>query len=88
MRGQLTDSSRLWTMDYWGEKLMDQLAGIARQMAVDAINLAIAKGGDTKKITEAQDRLLEGDVHRSAKEFKDAVSKYKDALSKAEDAIK
>jgi hypothetical protein len=72
---------------YEAEQLMDQLAGIARQMAVAAIDEAIDLGGKKDEITQAQEALAEGDALRAALEFKDAVGKYKDALDKAEDAI-
>ena len=65
---------------------MDQLAGIARALAVLAIEEAIAAGGDPGEISDAQDALAEGDTLRDAGQFKDAVKKYKDAFAKAESA--
>ncbi len=66
---------------------MDHLTGIARFMAVEAIDEAIAQGGDSGDIGDAQDALAEGDTLRESGDFKDAVNKYKDALSKAEGAL-
>ena len=70
-----------------GEQLMDQLARIARQLAVDAIDEAIAQGGDPQKITEAEQAAADGDSFVDAGMFKDAVNKYKDALAKAESML-
>ncbi len=67
--------------------LMNQLAGVAQQLAVDAIAEAIAQGGDSGEISDAQVSLMEGDALRASEAFKDAVNKYKDALAKAESAI-
>ena len=69
-----------------GVQLMDKLAGIARQMAADALDEAIAQSGDPGEINDAQQALSEGDGLRTSEAFKDAVNKYKDALSKAESA--
>jgi len=71
-----------------GAELMDELAGIARQLAVDAIDEAVAAGGDSDKIATANEKLGEGDDFRDNEgKFKDAASKYKDALSEAESAL-
>ena len=70
-----------------GEDLMDPLTEIARSLAVDAIDQAIAVGGDQEKIDEAQLALDEGDALKASGDFKDAVNKYKDALAKAEGAL-
>ena len=73
-----------------GTQLMDELAGLARGLAVVAINQAIAQGAD---VDSAQQALADGDDFRDAGNagdciaFKDAVDKYKDALSAAEDAL-
>ena len=70
-----------------GNHLMNQLAGINRRMAQDAIDLAVASGGDSGDIEDAVDSLGEGDDLRSEGKYKDAAAKYKDALSKAESAL-
>ncbi|MCK5547821.1 MAG: RHS repeat-associated core domain-containing protein, partial [Thermoplasmata archaeon] len=76
-----------------GIALMDQLACIARTIAVKAIEYAIASGGDPDTITEAQEALDEGDELRESglsgayADFKDAINAYKNALSKAESLI-
>ena len=73
-----------------GAQLMDQLAEIARVLAVEAINVGIAEGGDSDVIADAQQALDDGDALRALGQagdlakFKDAVNKYKDALAKAE----
>ena len=64
--------------------IMDDLAGIARQIASDTI--VAATGGDPDKISEAQQLLSEGDALRASGDYKDAASKYKDAIAKAEGA--
>ncbi len=64
-------------------QLMDQLAGVARRMAVNTINWAIDEEGDTTVISDAQQFLQQGDQFRASGAFKDAVAKYKDALAKA-----
>ena len=66
--------------------LADQLTGIARQLASDAIEAATAGGGDPGKIDDALRELAEGDALRNEGAFKDAVNRYKDALAKAEGA--
>ncbi len=75
-----------------GTQLMDVLAGIARQLAVEAIDEAIAAGGNEDDIAEAQASLDIGDVLRMMASgacdlFKDAVDEYKNALSEAEGAL-
>jgi len=70
-----------------GEQLMNDLLDISRQLADDAINLAITLGSDSDKIDTALEKLDEGDDFRGDGEFKGAASKYKDALSEAESAL-
>ncbi len=65
---------------------MDQLAGIAQQLAADAIEQAIARGGDSIIVAEAQQFLFDGDDLRASGALKDAVARYKDALAAAEGA--
>ena len=64
-------------------ELMDELAGVARQLAASAIEDATARGGDPVKTVEAAGALADGDALRASGAFKDAVNKYKDALAKA-----
>ena len=45
--------------------LMDDLAGIARQLASDAIDAATAGGGDPVIIADAQQSLDDGDALRA-----------------------
>jgi hypothetical protein len=71
-----------------GTNLMDQLAGIARSLAVDAIDQANADPqSDPDSISEAEQYLADGDLLVEYEAFKDAVNKYKDALAKAESAL-
>ena len=65
------------------ESQIDKLVCVAKQLAEDAIEQAIANGGDSDKIADAQDSLSEGDALGDSK---DAVNKYKDALAAAEGA--
>jgi subtilisin family serine protease len=67
-------------------RLLDRVTGAARQLAVDAIKEATARGGQLAKIAEANRALDEGDALRAVGSFKAAVNKYKDALGKAEGA--
>ena len=66
---------------------MEQLAAVARQLAVDAITEAVAQGGDPTGIGDAEQSMANGDTFLAEGKFKDAVAKYKDALAKAESAI-
>lgn len=69
-----------------GTALLQVLAGVARDLAVEAINDAIARGGDPGDIAEAQEKLAEGDALRDAGEYADAINQYEKAADKAEDA--
>ena len=70
-----------------GTQLMDEFAEVAQQLALTAIDEAIARGGNTTIIAEAEQALGEGDVLRGGSGvFKGAVNKYHDALAKAESA--
>ena len=69
-----------------GTAIMNQLAGVARQLAAQAIADAVAQGGDPVVINDAQQSLAAGDGLRSSGLFKDAVNQYKDALANAESA--
>ena len=70
-----------------GEQLMEDLAAAARKLAANALDEAVAQGGDPAKIIEAQQAFVQGDGLRASGAFKDAVNKYKDALAKAEGAL-
>ena len=70
-----------------GTRIMDALTEVARQLAVGALLVATAQGGDPSDISDAQQSLANGDVLRAAGAFKAAVAQYKDALSKAEGAL-
>jgi len=66
-----------------GNDLLDNLEGIAKQFADDAIEDAIARGAD---VTTATQKLSEGVTARAAGDFKTAVAKYKDTITAAQEA--
>jgi hypothetical protein len=69
-----------------GTQLMDELAGVARQLATKALDEAIAQGGNPDKINEGEQARTEGDTLRALRAFASAVDKYKDAIRIAERA--
>ena len=69
-----------------GEQIINQLLDVSRQLADDAIDAAIARGGDVVKIEDAQQFLADGDPLRALGQFKNAANEYKAALAKAEAA--
>lgn len=69
-----------------GSSLMDRVTGAGRQVAVDAIGAAVARGGNGAKIAEAEQALADGDALRAGGAYKAAVNVYKDAVDKAEGA--
>jgi subtilisin family serine protease len=69
-----------------GASLMERVTGAARQLAVEAIDAAVARNGNAAKIAEARQALAQGDALRSSGANKEAVNKYKDAAGKAESA--
>lgn len=70
-----------------GTQLLDDLAGIARELAENALGQAIAQGGDPDDIADAELSLVAGDEFWAVGAYKDAVNKYKDALAKAESTL-
>ncbi|MHA2356190.1 MAG: hypothetical protein ACXADC_13500 [Candidatus Thorarchaeota archaeon] len=70
-----------------GKQLLDSFLAIARQIVVNALDHAIAAGGDLDSIDEAVQYLAEGDALWSSGDYKKAVDKFKDALSKAESSL-
>ena len=76
-----------------GVALMDKKAGIARRLAADAIDEAIAVGGDAGEIQEAMEFMVSADSLRElataemCELFKIAISAYKEAVAKAEGAL-
>jgi hypothetical protein len=69
-----------------GEPLILQMAAVSRAWAVEAINEAIARGGNKGQIQAAQNFLKQGDAHMQRGRYKDACAKFKDAIAKAEGA--
>ena len=67
--------------------LMDQLAGIARQLAAGPVNQALGCDPDHPDIIDAQQALEDGDALRATGAFEDAVTKYNDGLAKAEGVL-
>ena len=62
--------------------VLDDLSRIARAVAFQSIEDAIAQGRDPAEVSEAGDSLAEGDALRTAGQYKDAINKYKDTLAK------
>jgi subtilisin family serine protease len=69
-----------------GASLNERVVGAGRQVAVEAIDAAVARNGNAAKIADARRSLAEGDTLRASGRNKDAVNKYKDAAGKAEGA--
>lgn len=76
-----------------GIAFMNDLVGISRTLATDAVALAVNEGGDAKDIKDAEKFLAKADKLRAKgqagkfRKFKDAANFYKDALSKADGAV-
>ena len=70
-----------------GTHLLDEFVEVARRMAVDALNMAIAAGGDQDKIDKALEYLAEGVELWESGKWKDAVAAFKAALCEAESAM-
>lgn len=66
--------------------LLNEIAGIARSLAQQQIDAAIARGGSASKINLALGSLAAGDSLLASGQYKNACAKYKDALSKAQGA--
>ena len=64
-----------------GAYLMDQLAGMARVVAVVALEQALAQSGDPNKINIARQALADGDRRRLQGAFKNAVASYENVLN-------
>jgi len=62
---------------------MDRLASIARELAVIAIDAAVAARGAPHRIDEGLVKLGEGDTERALPEYSTAAQKYDDAANKA-----
>lgn len=69
-----------------GLPLLQDLARASRLFAVEAIDAAIARGGNRGKIIAAQREVRRGDADVIRGRFKDACAKFKSALSQAEGA--
>jgi YVTN family beta-propeller protein len=69
------------------KQLMDKLVEVARKLAVEALDKAIALVGDPTIIADAQQALDEGDVYRSKEEYKDAFKSYEAVLDEVDDII-
>lgn len=69
-----------------GLSLLEVFTQAGRDVAVAAIDAAIARSGDPGKIADAQAELAEGDTFRGNGQHKDALAKYKSAIAIAESA--
>jgi hypothetical protein len=67
-----------------GTSLLQHTIVIARSIAVEAIQVAVAGNGDPVKIGEANAALEDGDLKATNGRYKDAVARYKDAVAKAD----
>ena len=67
-----------------GNNLLNRMAGVARQVAVQAIAQRGRDPRNRPRIAEADQAVTAGDRERNASRYKNAVARYKDALSKAE----
>jgi hypothetical protein len=70
-----------------GRELMDGFTGIARQIAVDALNKAIAQKGNPTRIKIAKVELVIADKLREHNFFEEAVFVYGKVLDAAEAAL-
>ena len=70
-----------------GADLMDRFAEVARVLAAEAIDAAIAAGGDPGEIADAQQFRADGDSLRASQAFKDSINQYKVALVEAKSAL-
>jgi hypothetical protein len=73
--------------------LMDDVVGVSRLLATDAIAIATAGSGSPLKISQAQTLLAQGDTLRSSakggsiRDFRPAGRKYGDSTARAESAL-
>jgi len=65
----------------------ERLADIARQLAVEAIDTALAGAGDPTLIDNAWNKLADGDDEYVAGKFDKAVKKYQEAAREAQDSL-
>ena len=76
-----------------GAGIMDDLLGVSRELAIEALDFADRDRGKRDEIREAEELLAKGNSARrhgrrgSLAAFKDAAKWYKDALAKAESAM-
>ena len=66
--------------------LMDEAAGIARQLANDELNAAILRLGNPVAILDAQTDISNGDTQRLGSNYRQATSYYRSALQSAQGA--
>jgi hypothetical protein len=66
--------------------IFDLMTGAAWVVALEARDLAVARGGMPSRIAEANTAINQGNAHWAAGRFKDACSAYKTAVVKAQAA--
>lgn len=69
-----------------GHALAHRLLDASRMMVEEAIAEAEARGGESRRIRQAIERMEEGDALREEGRFKRAASRYESAISRAESA--
>ena len=80
---KITDAVSLGFDPAQGQSFMDEAASISRQIASDAIDAAIARGGNALAIIDAQTSLSLGDTARLTANYDGATQDYRDAYDKA-----
>ena len=69
------------------QSIFEALIDVARPIASDAIDNAIANGGDGDEIIEALENLDRGDAEASAGSYGDAIGDYRQALDDALESL-
>jgi hypothetical protein len=67
---------------------VDRMVRVDRQLAVVAINEAIAAGGDRNKIARAQEELARGNSDIAADRFESGIEHYREAWERALEAMR
>jgi len=66
--------------------IQELITAAAWVIALEARDRAIARGGNAKKIADANTLINQGNQRWAARAYKDAIARYKDAVAKAEGA--
>ncbi len=70
--------------DVWSDQLT--IVAVARGLATDAIDAAIARGGSPSKITTARAKLAEAEVKVTQGKYKEAMDRFRDSWLSATSA--